>query len=1153
MKTLQLISYIKKGLLGLLILSSWSCQDEIWSNMMGEGEEATLNVQVDLDEMTPLTRANMSSELENRVNNLWVGVYNVASGKRTGFVYVDNQSGDYPEKEKKYGNISLKALSGESYIVAVANYANHQGITADNTTPQDLQTLLDDADTWDKYRSIILSRNYNNNNDYAIIDAPTNSVEHGLVMQGSYRANLTEHSHADDDPETVAISSGKNNLTGKIHLRRLWTQNTVNFEADGDVISMEVLEMEVLNVPQYSWLQSRSQGEDAAADKKLSYANAGDALKPDATATDNPNYLKSLKITQSSMDMTAGDNNKTTYSYDFWQYENKRTGKIENVTDPYAQREKEVKDDGGSNTGVYTALCPDNTWTLDNNGTYIRFKAIITYNVNTEGSLTPNNPRITDPDANFGGVKQRTAEATYVVHLGYINDDANDFNCYRNAKYTYNIKVQSVNKILVEAFRVDEYQPGAEGEVNDVTDRYYNLDCHFNVFNIYLSNKELQNFTFTMRTYEDNVAHDVKYFGQNNPENINVPTSKTDPNWKYYSWVQLVPNDAIKSNDDVNTSTAIAKFPELNSDGTAKEGKKLYYLKDLAENGSRDFPNGSGFTVYVKEYTYEADYGEKDYGNEEGTEWTKYVNQPDRSAHFNVSFKESADKESIYYRSKYAFSQKSIQTYYNVAQAVGATGEDATALGIEHENEVFGMNIRWPNTVNDLSADNGRWNVALGLGMVSSGSSTVNSNIDWSNAVTRSSLQHINQINNTSQTRLAYHISTAARNCPVPATVQITSGLTTERAGKYDGTADSNYDPQSGDDPQYIYALHACMNRNKDENGNGVIDNAELKWYVPASGKYLRMILGRNALKTPLMNYEQATLPDGCGSDANTLYHFVSSDSKIIWVDEGASSSRFYGNDGGWAHAPWQVRCIRNFGTNLNELKDGERVLPAYNDKDISETTHGGVVKVKRYYGATLREPQIDPLPMHKSDDPYNRIARYGFEVAPRGNAFDGSYDKEATPKIDGNYIKGNSNTTNYNDYAAAVRNATFCATLNANSGRSGWRLPNQKEIIIMMRMGVLGRNSDENPNGRSQYFATCTQEHWANAVSPGSSTLPLSWNYRMLSIDFWGPVASAVNDDHDLNSVRCVRDLTAAEADKSYAEISGTTTRASKAKKRRR
>ncbi len=1125
MKTLQLISYIKKGLLGLLILSSWSCQDEIWSNMMSEGEEATLNVQVDLDEMTPLTRANMSSELENRVNNLWVGVYNVASGERTGFVYVDNQSGDYPEPTS--GKISLKALSGESYIVAVANYANHQGITADNTTPQDLKTLLDNADTWDKYRSIILSRNYNGNNDYAIIDAPTNSVEHGLVMQGSYRANLTEHSHADDDPETVAISSGMNNLTGKIHLRRLWTQNTVNFEADGDVVSMEVLEMEVLNVPQYSWLQSRSQGADAAADKKLSYANAGDALKPEATATDNPNYLKSLKITQSSMDMTTGTGNATKYSYDFWQYENKRTGKIDEVTDAYAQREREVKDASGSNTGVYTALCPNNTWTLDNNGTYIRFKAIITYNTHYEDDLTPANPDITDPDADFSGVTQRTAEATYVVHLGYINKDANDFNCYRNAKYTYNIKVASVNKVLVEAFQEGEHQPGAEGEVNDVTDKFYNLDCHFNVFNIYLSNEELKNFTFTMRTYEDGVAHDVKYLGKDEPGN--VPTSKDDPNWKYYSWVQLVPNSKITA-QNVKTSQDIAAFPQLDTNGEAGE-KQLYYLKDIAEKGSADFPNGKGFTVYVKEYTYEKDYGQNGYGNEAGNEWTRYVNQPDRSAHFNVSFKESADKESVYYRSKYAFSQKSIQTYYNVAQAVGATGKAATALGVEHENEVFGMNIRWIDRVDGLNSDNGRWNVALGLGMVTNGSTTVTTP-NWSDAVSQNRLQHINAINNTFQTRLAYHISTDERDCPVPATVQIRSNELKGSGGTYNGTA-NNYDPQiSGRNIQYIYALNACMNRNKDENGNGKIDPEELKWYVPASGKYLHVILGRNALKTPLMNYEQETLPAGCGTGQNTLYHFMASDNRIIWVNEGASTSYFQGNASQYAYGPWQVRCIRNFGTDLTALKEDHPVLPAYGE-EIDQNTKGGVVKVNRYYGGVLREPQTNPLPMHKSDDAYNKIARYGFEISPMGNEFDNSYTTEKTTASYG------QNTGTYANYvSAAVTNNSFCRNLNTTTGRTGWRLPNQKEIIIIYRMGILGKYGGDEFN-----YVTCTQEHWANAGTAGSSTLPLnSWNYRMLSVKTKDNVAYAVPSDAIPTYVRCVRDLTAAEADLSYTQITQNT-----------
>ena len=79
----------------------------------------------------------------------------------------------------------------------------------------------------------------------------------------------------------------------------------------------------------------------------------------------------------------------------------------------------------------------------------------------------------------------RTAEVTYIVHLGYIGNDPTDFNCYRNSKYTYNITAESVNKILVEAFNGDEKQPGAEGTVTDVTDKIENLDAHTGVFNIF--------------------------------------------------------------------------------------------------------------------------------------------------------------------------------------------------------------------------------------------------------------------------------------------------------------------------------------------------------------------------------------------------------------------------------------------------------------------------------------------------------------------------------------------------------------------------------------------------------------------------------------------------------------------------------------------
>ena len=50
------------------------------------------------------------------------------------------------------------------------------------------------------------------------------------------------------------------------------------------------------------------------------------------------------------------------------------------------------------------------------------------------------------------------------------------------------------------------------------------------------------------------------------------------------------------------------------------------------------------------------------------------------------------------------------------------------------------------------------------------------------------------------------------------------------------------------------------MNRNRDLDGNGRITADEIRWFLPTSGQMLRLILGRNGLKTPIMNYPNKDL-----------------------------------------------------------------------------------------------------------------------------------------------------------------------------------------------------------------------------------------------------------------------------------------------------
>lgn len=1140
----------------LLALGFTACSaDEIEApGYVAEGEDAQVSLKIDLDDIAIKSRADMSADLENKVECLWVAIYNASTGKRT-FSQFYTPNDNFPEPTT--GTISdINTKSGNSYIVAVANYDNATGIDVNDKTEDNLKNLLDKAENWDDYRAIAVKQHLDG--EKIRIEVPAEAI----VMQGSYRENGHTNDYSEDESvETVAIKPGANTLTGTIHLRRIWTQNKFTIKPSDNIISMELVDVEVLNVPAITWLHGRPQGSEANEQNILSYANAGDAYEPTANVNHGM-YRESPTYTPTSMTVTTDADGRPNYAFDYWQFENKRTATQITTNGDYSLREKEYKDPTTKeNTGIYTSLCGESgTVTLDNNATYVRFTARIRYIV--DDITSPG--QISDQ---IGNVKYRNAEATYVVHLGYIGDDATDFNCYRNSKYTYNITVKSVDNILLEAYKEGENQPGAEGSVTDVTDEFFNLDAHFNVFNIYLTKQELEGFTFSMTTYEDDTPHNITNIddatlGMKN----NVPTSTTDPNWKYYNWIQLVENEGWT---DTNPNK-IAKFPNLTLGDTEKS--KVLYLNDIKAKAGKLTNENDGicFTVYVKEYTYEADYGEAGYGDESiKKEWIHYVNQPSRTANFNVAYKVSEDKESQHFKAKYALSQRSIQTYYDIAAAESGNG---TALGVEHVNEVFGMNLRWtipvPNDDDDYKGydpDNGRYNVWQALGGADGGTTATN-NWGTTDILNLEELLNVNPVNNVEQTKYSNHLNFNGGTKYVPAMQTITSGLS-GTTGYYDSRA-SSYDPQTNDaTAQYIQAIFSCMNRNKDENGNGQIDAPELKWYVPASGKYLRVILGRNNLVTPLMNYEQETLPQGCADDFNTLYHFISSDRKIIWADEGMSSSRFYDLNV-WSHAPWQVRCIRNLGTDLTSVSTGEKVTPAYNDTDVdTDNTKGGVIKPTRYFGGALRNPTTSPLPTHKTSDPYNRLALYGFEIAPAGNGNTENYEREAglytiTYNADGTATTGVSAIeANYTAIKNAIDMASPCEKLNKNSGRTGWRVPNQKEIVIMMRAGVISKsgyytysrqqwtgnlsttNNSWSSNGG---IMCCTQEHWPSMTgtnfnttnkNPINGSAPLSGSNRWCTIEPASSLASA-KQHSQIQAVRCVRDLTAAEASMTYEQI---------------
>lgn len=96
----------------------------------------------------------------------------------------------------------------------------------------------------------------------------------------------------------------------------------------------------------------------------------------------------------------------------------------------------------------------------------------------------------------------------------------------------------------------------------------------------------------------------------------------------------------------------------------------------------------------------------------------------------------------------------------------------------------------------------------------------------------------------------------------------------------------------------YNYGLYQGLLRNKDENGNGVIDESELKWFLPSANQHQAIWAGVYALSN------EARLNTG------DRYWTSTQGYRVMWAEEGSCGpyNSSWANDG-------HVRCIRALGT----------------------------------------------------------------------------------------------------------------------------------------------------------------------------------------------------------------------------------------------
>lgn len=820
----------------------------------------------------------------------------------------------------------------------------------------------------------------------------------------------------------------------------------------------------------------------------------------------NKSNTKSDNTYINSAPMTIGNVSGGNYTFSFYMPENIPVANENASIASYQDRDKWSGDKGSR---------PENkTWTnAPQNSTFV----VISGTYSQSGDTTD---------------KSYTGNVSYTIHLGDFSNDAwSNFNVERNYSYTYKMSVKGVDNIVVEAEKEgDEQQPGAEGQIftYDASTYSYELDAHYEqVFLEYNLSTIAKAITTALGTYAeakpsdeaidnaiaDNLilviqseamdythaaTDDEPYTVQNkrgtlSPYRIyaNAVRNADDPadakkevlagegenisptKGFDYKWVEFWPQ----------TGTNIAAYPGVSEwsredlDGFSNEGAyggtattESEYLKDVydvivamgkvvkkiykrenvstAEDGiivtqsNNDYV--ARFTAFVNEYYYYCHPLTK----AKVTSWSVITNKIPREMIIAMSSSISQDGNSSYSQIYSYITQASIQTFYN------SRVSDINGFGIETYNETPHITFGTPKREDGLSKTDGRSNQITLIGGLPK---------DWNTFIAS-----------------AYNGWTSS----------VSSDRTTHKL------SEAAYKTSSGGSGAY----YACLSRNRDLNGNGVIDGNEIRWYLPSLNEYIRIGVGSNAISNAAqlymgdkMNMKRPTYswsyddgyPINYIWDGALYYTSSNDDERVYWAVERGSYSKDGENwGGGFAAKP--IRCIRSLPANTGGF-DISSVHVASDASYVAHNVNGStVLEFKgRLVDELYRERTDGVLIPHDEDDNANSY-----------------YDGIIVAK---NYL-GTTYTLNTIINSGDTDNPCRNYHETGDNGAT-WRVPNLAELSAMNAAGLI------------------TQEGTACRTQFSNQNVRFGYGFNGSRIYCYGDKVDKENLDSYF-PIRCVRDV---------------------------
>lgn len=881
-----------------------SCTNDLGDDNMspnggGSSDCIVLNFDAPQSDVVIQTRAqNLDDQNENRVRNLYVFIFDTDGHKIYSYYFDSNN---------KVDNVTGRNDNCWSVVNTSSLPTRTQGKIMIRTTSKA------DAD----YSIYAIT-----NLDSSFVDISSDRLsqiqteEELLRTQGKMLQQTVSRSgylQMSGKMENVNID-GDGNIThatdATLHLYHMDAKVQVTLKQGAKVKNLDNATIQIINVPNVGYVWPRYATTDATSTGLDAVVDAEDTFDSPVWGFDNL-----------SQDITG-----TINTYDAWFYmlESRQTPKqmipmecpdaaweaydpAKTNYNPYFERARQTKDNTPLTPGYgHNELDGEgnkNFMYANNLSPYMLVKCSV--DMELEGD---------EAGQELGG------DMTYLIPLGDAGSSAspveakvNNYNTNRNTFYHYTVTVNGVHNVRVEVdargtditsnnFQMEENQPGATGKVVVAKEEIAICDCHYVTKTI----------TFHAKNVSDNLTWSVSTpFGEGGPQ-IDIEGNDVIPPGLDYEWVHFRVNKKTSSgayySDQRRAYTIEPYDPVSNPEGLMnvsqlvkymKEQKKLYDTEDPAspELWTSDFDNGKMVTynddgtvkgevddpdgrkicvtVFVDEFYY--DYNPLNPLEEIPADfWKQYVNYPtDRYMYILSESNLSRDEESRATGSVVTIQQRPIQSIYDTNPA---NTTFKTAWGLERTDEYADMWSYWSTTSGgsrgNTSKDNGRLNTMKEWELVNSGGSTYTAK-KWSDFMD----------------------------------FEVRNELPQLKEG-------------------YQYLRYSCMTRNRDNDGDDLIDHDEVRWYMAAINQLFGMTMGsevinyesrlynRNPKTESLHGYRQHVASSTASSSS------ASNNPTVLWAEQLSSTSSL-SNSKSWTNkgvaankvTEWTIRCLRNLGT----------------------------------------------------------------------------------------------------------------------------------------------------------------------------------------------------------------------------------------------